>query len=234
MPAGGKLEKMLVLAFKDAAAAETGDRQNAAATFEALINPESYVHEYKVKYADAAQAPGTSGQEVKYERTEPDEMTFEFLFDNTGIIDGKKRDSIADDLQKFREMLIGYKGESHQPYTVKLVWGTAAIFKGRAVELSINYKIFSPDGLPLRAIIKVKFKSTVEDKKRASESNDHSPDLTHTRIVKSGDTLPLMCSRIYGEPTYYLQVARFNRLDNFRWLEPGIKILFPSISKSTG
>ncbi|MGB4850367.1 MAG: LysM peptidoglycan-binding domain-containing protein [Saprospiraceae bacterium] len=236
MAATGKLEKMLILGFKDSKEAETGGKAEAKknnALFEALINPESYTHEYKLKYADSAQGQGTSGQEMKYEKTEPQEITFEFLFDNTGIIDGKPRESIAEELKKFKAILIEFQGDAHQPNVIKLVWGDSAIFVGRVLELSITYKLFSPNGSPLRAVAKVKFKSSVEEKKRAAKENRKSPDLTHIRTVKAGDTLPLMCMKVYGEPRFYLQVAEKNKLGNFRDLKPGLEILFPPIDKTS-
>jgi nucleoid-associated protein YgaU len=235
MATGGKLEKMLILGFKDSKEAETGGKAEAQkndALFEALINPESYTHEYKLKYADSAQGQGTSGQEMKYEKTEPEEMTFEFLFDNTGIIDGKARDNIEDDIKKFKSILIEFQGDAHQPNVVKLVWGGNSVFVGRVLELSITYKLFSPNGNPLRAVAKVKFKSTVEEQKRAAEENRTSPDLTHIRVMKAGDTLPLMCTRIYGEPRHYMEVARKNNINNFRSIAPGTKISFPPFDKT--
>ena len=92
--------------------------------------------------------------------------------------------------------------------------------------------VFTPDGKPIRAVAKVKFKASIEELKRAAKENKSSPDLTHTRIVKAGDTLPLMCERIYGEAHRYAQVAKINGLANFRKLTPGQKILFPPIEKT--
>ena len=120
MSAGGKLEKMLILGFADSKKAETGGKADATGYLEALINPETYTHEYKLKYAESGQGQGTSGKELKYEKTEPEEMTFEFLFDNTGIIDGKPRESIADELAAFKALLIEFKGASHQPTSSSL------------------------------------------------------------------------------------------------------------------
>lgn len=236
MAAGGKLEKMLILGFKDSKEAESGGKAEARknnAYFEALINPETYTHEYKLKYAEGSQGQGTSGQELKYEKTEPEEMTFEFLFDNTGIIDGKPRESVAEDLKKFKDLLIGFQGDAHQPNVIKLVWGENAVFKGRVMELSITYKLFSPDGSPIRAVAKVKFKSTIEEQKRAATENKSSPDLSHRRRVKAGDTLPLLCHQIYGDARYYLAVAAANGIANFRHLPPGLEIVFPPIEKPT-
>jgi hypothetical protein len=233
MDENGKLEKMLILAFADSKKAEDGGLKEADASFEALINPETYTLDYKLKFSESGQGHGTSGKQLKYEYTAPEEITFEFLFDDTGIIDGKPRDSIADDIKKFKQVLIEYKGDAHEPRHFKLVWGKNSIFKGRVTEVSIIYKMFKPDGTPIRAVAKVKFKSSIEEQKRAAKENKSSPDLTHIRKVKAGDTLPLMCSQIYGDPKYYLEVAEVNRLGNFRFLAPGAEIVFPPIAKAS-
>lgn len=228
----GKLEKMLILAFADSKKLETGSKNNADDKYEALINPETYTQEYKLQFSKSGQGHGTSGKQLKYEYSAPEEMSFEFLFDNTGIIDGKPRASIVDDIKKFKQVLIEYKGDSHEPRHFKLVWGENSIFKGRVTEVSITYKLFKPDGTPIRAIAKVKFKSSIEDIKRALKEDKQSPDLTHVRKVKAGDTLPLLCYQIYGDPSYYLQVAEKNGLDNFRYLTSGTDIFFPPLEKA--
>lgn len=229
--AKGNLEKMLILAFEDSKSAETGGTKEAKDKFEALINPESYTLEYKVKTSDG-QGQGTSGAQIKFEYTLPEELTFEFLFDNTGIIDGKPNpNGVADEVKHFREMLTGYQGSSHEPYHLKLVWGDL-VFKGRAIELSITHKLFNPDGQPIRTVAKVKFKKSVEDKKRAQKEKARSADLTHVRKVKMGDNLPLLCFRIYGDPQHYLEVARVNGLYNFRSLKPGMDLSFPPFEKA--
>jgi phage tail protein X len=232
MAESGKLEKMLILAFADSKKAESGGKKEADDYVEALINPESYTLGYKLKFSKSGQGQGTSGQQLKYEYTEPGEMSFDFLFDNTGIIDGKPRDSITEDIEKFRKVLIDYKGDAHEPRHFKLVWGENSIFKGRVTSLEITYKLFRPDGTPLRATAKVTFKSSIEEEKRAATEDRQSADLTHIRKVRAGDTLPLMCFRIYGDSKYYLDVAAANGLDDFRSLTPGAEIRFPPIDKT--
>jgi len=232
MAAPGKHGKMLILAFADSKKAESGGVAEADDSFEALINPETYTLEYKLKFSESGQGQGTSGKQLKYEYTEPEEMSFEFLFDNTGIIDGTPRESVADDIKRFKEVLVDYKGDSHEPRHFKLVWGENSIFKGRVTEVAITYKLFNSDGTPIRALAKVKFKSSIEEQKRAAKEDKKSPDLTHVRKVKLGDTLPQLCFDIYGDPKYYLEVAAVNQLGNFRQLSPGDNLKFPPIAKS--
>jgi hypothetical protein len=230
----GKHGKMLILAFSDSKKAESGGVVEADDRFEALINPETYTLDYKLKFSNSAQGHGTSGKQLKYEYTEPSDMSFEFLFDNTGIIDGEPRESVAKDLEKFKELLIGYKGDAHEPRHFKLVWGEHSIFKGRVVALSLVHKLFNSNGTPIRAVAKVTFKSSIEEEKRAAKEDKHSPDLRTIRLVKIGDTLPNLCYQIYGEPRYYLQVAAANSLNDFRNLVPGSRVTFPPIAKQGG
>lgn len=229
--ATGKLEKMLILAFETSEDAEKGGKPEAKESLDAFINPESYTLEYKVKTAEG-QGHGTSGAQVKFQYNMPDELSFEFLFDSTGIVDGApKKDGIFDDVDRFRRVLTGYQGKSHEPYHLKLIWGNL-IFKGRAIELSITHKLFNPDGQPIRSVAKAKFKGSIEEKKRARKEDRQSADLTQLRKVKAGDTLPLLCFQIYGDPRHYLSVARVNGLGNFRRLAPGTALVFPPIEKT--
>src|SRR5882672_206404 len=211
----GKHGKMLILAFSDSKKAESGGVAEADDSFEAMINPETYTLEYKLKFSNSGQGHGTSGKQLKYEYTEPADMSFEFLFDNTGIIDGEPRESVADDLKRFKEVLVDYKGDAHEPRHFKMVWGENSIFKGRVTEVAITYKLFNSNGTPIRATAKVTFKSSIEEEKRAAKEDKHSPDLTQTRLVVNGDTLHRLCFKMYGDPRYYLQVAAANSLDNF-------------------
>lgn len=234
MATQGKLEKMLILAYESAKDAEQGGKVPAKERFEALINPESYTLEYKLQ-TDKAQAPGTSTVQTKFGYVLPSELTFEFLFDNTGIIESKEKpnkEGVFDEIQQFKKLLIEFNGKSHETYHLVLVWGNL-IFKGRAIELSITYKLFNPDGQPIRALAKVKFQGSVEEEKRLAKEYKQSSDLTHIRKVKAGDTLPLMCHQIYGDPKYYLSVANFNNLSNFRTLTPGSELVFPPLDTTS-
>ena len=81
------------------------------------------------------------------------------------------------------------------------------------------------------ATITANFTDNSDDKTRQAIAQDQSPDLTHICLIKVGDTLPNLCYQIYGDPNYYLEVARANQIDNFRNLTPGTKIFFPPLEK---
>ena len=54
----GKHGKMLILAFADSKAAESGGVAEADDSFEALINPENYTLSYKLKFSQGGQGQG--------------------------------------------------------------------------------------------------------------------------------------------------------------------------------
>lgn len=223
---GGKLEKMKIFAYSHP---DCSDDHQLGTPFTVMMNPENYNLETKVEFS-TPQASGTSGAQPRFKLTPPQELSFDFLFDNTGIIDDKPRTDIAADIATFKEFLMGYEGEIHSPKFFKLVWGTT-LLKGICTSLNIQYKLFNPDGAPIRAICKVLIREAKEEELRVIEQNDQSPDLTHYRIIKKGDTLPMMCYKIYGNSKYYLQVASANKLSNFRMLKEGDEIFFPPIEK---
>jgi phage tail protein X len=140
---------------------------------------------------------------------------------------------VFEKVKALKEMLTGVDSTSHEPKHFKLGWGTM-LFKGRCTALNIAYKLFNPDGTPIRAICKASFKGSIEEGLRIAQDNLQSPDLTHYRKVKKGDTLPLLCYHIYGDSRHYIQVAAANKLNNFRNLKMGDEIFFPPIAKTNG
>jgi nucleoid-associated protein YgaU len=223
----GKLEKLKVIAYSDPQFNnKVGDGE-----FATLLNPEKYVYQYKIEQNEQ-QASGTSATATKFSKKLPEELQIDFVFDRTGIIPERARteDGIIDDLEHFKKVVLDYNGDQHKPNYVMISWGSL-LFKGSLIEMNVEFKLFRPDGTPLRAIAKAKFKGFVEDDLRVAKENKNSPDLTHYRIVRAGETLPLMSYRIYGDSSYYLAVAQANNLTNFRNLQPGQEIYFPPIQK---
>jgi nucleoid-associated protein YgaU len=234
----GELIKLRIKAFKN----EQFTDEVAEGEFKTLLNPDKYVFKYKIEQNEE-QAPGTSAAAPRFNKALPEDLELEFVFDRTGVLSNysagrsdnntfsDEGEGVIGDVEHFKKVVFDYNGEKHKPNYLIIYWGTL-LFKGSLSEMDITFKLFKPDGTPLRAIARAKFKGFVEDDLRVAKENSSSPDLTHVREVKQGDTLPLMAYRIYGDSRYYLEVARVNRITNFRKLETGQKIFFPPIEKS--
>ncbi|WP_114750565.1 CIS tube protein [Pleomorphovibrio marinus] len=224
----GKLEKLRLVAYSDPQFNnKVGDGE-----FLSLINPEKYTFQYKIDQNED-QAAGTSAAPTRFNKKKPEELSLDFVFDKTGVVpdSGRSEDGVIDDLDRFKKVILDYNGEQHKPNYVMIAWGSL-LFKGTLSEMSVEFKLFQSDGTPLRAVAKAKFKGFVEDELRAAKENNSSPDLTHYRVVRAGETLPLMSYHIYGDSKYYIEVARANGIVNFRDIIPGQEIYFPPLKKN--
>ncbi|APR88505.1 hypothetical protein A7982_13854 [Minicystis rosea] len=221
-----KLEKLKIKAFKDV------ERQTPAGSpFEAMFNPASFSQRYAIAWG-SKQGVGSSGPQLSYSRSEPRELSLTLVLDGTGVdsigLFTLFRKSVKSRVKKFLKVAYKYNGSIHEPNYLLVEWGSL-IFSCRLSSVDIKYTAFERDGTPLRAELDVKLIYDKAAKARAREEGKTSPDLTHSRIVRSGDTLPLMTKDIYGSSARYLDVARWNRLDDFRSLTPGQEILFPPL-----
>ena len=223
-----QLTKLKIVAYKDAQFSD----QASDGEFTSLLNPEKYTFKYAIE-SNNDQAAGTSDLSPKFNKKLPEDLELDFLFDRTGVIAqaSTEDEGIIDDIEKFKKVVLDYSGDEHKPYYLIISWGTL-LFKGSLKEMDIEFKLFKPNGAPLRAVAKAKFQGFVEDDLRVAMENNQSPDLTHLRTVVEGDTLPLMSHKIYGDSKYYLEVARVNDIGNFRKLEPGRQIFFPPLAKT--
>ena len=195
------------------------------------LNPSSYNTDFKIEYAKR-QAPGTSGKPVKFSKINQQKMDFELLFDDTGAVEPVANPDLGVDAQlnKLKDLCLHYDGSRHRPRYLRLSWGNL-IFKCCLETLNINYKLFNKEGIPLRAVARVSFLEFMRTDWMIKKQNDQSPDVTHIRKVKAGDSLPLLCYEIYGDSKYYQAVAEANGLYNYRTLTPGQELRFPPIEK---
>jgi hypothetical protein len=218
----GTLERLLIKAY------ERPDFSGQPVDeFDAYVNPTELTIAYEVEY-DSAQGAGTTGSRMNFKKMKPGDLSLTFFIDGTGA-NGRPID-VQEKVEKF-QTVTGYNGNIHRPNYLKVVWGTLQVKRCVLKSASIAYKLFKADGVPLRAIITAGFTDSADDQTRVALAQDQSPDLTHVRRVKAGDTLPLLCHEIYGDPLLYLEVARANGIDDFRDLVPGTRIFFPPLEK---
>lgn len=199
-------------------------------TFEVMFNPENYQRNYTVEYKDS-EVQGASNKTLLFHKVNGSDLILKLVADGTGVVPMPKGISNVDGyIDKIKTLVYSYKGSQHRPSYLKIIWGSlSAICVCKA--LKINYKLFKSDGTTLRADIELTLSETVDFKTEAKEAQKSSPDLTHIRVVGAGDTLPLMTYKIYGDSSYYMDVARINGLSSVLDIKPGDQLYFPPIKK---
>ncbi len=219
------LEILKILAYSD------DNLTQKVGQYTLQINPEKYSQQYTTKFAEN-ETLNTGGVTNKFVVQKPQDLSLEFYLDATGVVPqtkgGASVTSVMDEINKLKAVVYSYNGNIHSPNYLRVLWGTLT-FDCRLLSMDIEYLLFTPRGVPLRAKLSPKFTQYLSPEKLELKAKKKSPDLTHYRTVVSGDTLPLMCYRIYQDSTHYIAVAKMNGLDNFRQLEPGRQIFFPPL-----
>jgi Contractile injection system tube protein len=196
--------------------------------FEVMLNPAAYSHQYAIRY-DQTKTFGQVGTASRFSAVSPEKVSFDIMLDGTGVISpGQGSLDVKTRIQQLNTVAYKYDGNNHQPSHVRILWGSL-IFFGRLESMSVEYTLFEPSGQPLRAKIKLAFVGFMSKEEQVLKANRSSPDLSHRVEVKAGDTLPMLCYRIYRDASYYLEVAKANKLTNFRDIQPGVWLDFPPL-----
>lgn len=197
-----------------------------------LINPSEITLSRKTDFGGCVPM-GDPGSGRNFSLMQPGTLDFSTVFDGTGAVPIPSNlnlpPEVEDQLNVLNNIVYTYNGKQHEPNVVQILWGRLA-FYGRLTTFNIDYTLFRPSGAPLRAKATMSFQGYKNPLEAALEANMSSPDLSHAVVIRDGDTLPLLCHRIYGDSRYYVHVARFNGLHAFRALKPGLTLHFPPLS----
>lgn len=245
----GKLEKLTLRVLKPGATPNDQPTVSDAPehTYVLQVNPNSYTLSHLLEYK-YNRGQGFSGSEAVYAGSPPVNMSFEFLFDGTGVVpvpsdlgevplvgaiasalSKKDKFVVMQEIDRFNKLVYLVDGGIHRPRQLLLVWGTL-VFPCVLSSASYRFTLFKPDGTPLRAIASCTFCESLPEALNAAKKSLNSPDLTHLRDIREGDTLPALAHDIYGRPELYLEVARANKLVNFRRLQPASRVAFPPLA----
>lgn len=199
--------------------------------FTVMLNPTQYTHTHKIVY-NRVNTLGQLAKEQKFSSIDGETVTFNnIIIDGTGVVTPvvpADANVVKMQIELLKNVVYCYQGNIHQPNYVRLLWGSL-IFFGRLDSMKVNYTLFKPSGDPLRAKVDMTFKGFMSKEEETLRANRSSPDLSHMVEFKAGDTLPLLCNRIYNDCSYYLDVARVNNIDNFRDIKPGTRLYFPPL-----
>lgn len=213
------LTKLAIHAFKDE------HLRKHVRDFKLQVNPEKVTRSFKNQYVDVEGVTGPV-QIRQFAGIGQAVLNLEFVIDATGIVPGV--DSVREKIRELRATACDFEGDTHTAPYLRVVWGDLN-FPCRFDSMSIDYNLFSPRGIPLRAKVTAQFTRHDAPDTQLFKARPSSPDLTHARVVRDGDTLPLLCEEIYREDRYYPQVARFNNLDNLVVLKPGTVLSLPPL-----
>lgn len=229
-----KLEKLIIEAHS---AKETGDgseEYKLEDTFEVMFNPTSYSRKFTNVFKKQKGSDGGKTQ-AKLGYREQDNLDLEFIIDGTGVAQFgvehfKGIKSVTDQVKRMVKLFLERERETHHPNLLVLQWGDF-IFKGYLESMTVNYTLFDSSGKPLRAKVNASLIESLPSAELNKKEELHSADISRLHRVMAEDNLPLLTKEIYGTYDHLFLVARENDLNQFRKLEPGTQLFFPSLTK---
>ena len=111
----------------------------------------------------------------------------------------------------------------HAPPIVDFSWGST-LFTGYIISCSEKFTMFSHLGTPVRSVLNITMRSTVQDK-----AVRNSPDRTKHRTITEGDRLFMHAYNEYSSVGEWRAIADANGIDNPRLLKSGSHIVIPPI-----
>lgn len=205
-------------------------------------NPTEYTLDKSVHYAEV-NVPGLDAPLLQFVRGKGETLTFDLFFDETDSGMGTKAVGVTSLTDRIYA-LTKIEPNSHTPPVCVFLWN--AKFPGSNVQTTLGsqnrdafrcivesvkqkFTLFSPSGIPLRAVLTVTLKEyqTLEDQHKVLNLN--SPDRTQTHVVKQGETLSSIAGVHYRRPAEWRHVARQNGITDPRRVNSGVLLDVPPL-----
>ncbi len=211
----------------------SADKQGVPPEVSFMFNPEAVRVTKTLKPKEQRQA-GQDAPALQFNGGDSLKLEFgEILFDTFD-----DRVSVyAQHVSKLEKMVL-VNEHLHRPPRVHFVWGQGfgsedgKINTGvwHVTALDVNYIMFLPNGVPVRAKCKLTL-TEVPDEEAPAKSTKGSPDTAHVHLVQRGDSLQAIAFKEYDDASEWRRIAAANGIDDALDLQPGSRLLIPPILK---
>src|SRR5215212_2608521 len=188
--------------------------------------------------------PGLDTPLVQFVRGQAETLSIDLFFDTTEKGMGTGATSVTTLTDQIYQ-LVKIEPETHAPPVCAFLWHKK--FPGGDVSEKVGnqrrtdfqcvvesvkqrFTLFSPEVIPLRAIVTVSLREYKTLDEQLKQLNLNSPDKTKSHVVQRGDTLSGIAGRHYNMPTQWRQVALANGIADPRRLDAGNFLRIPPIT----
>ncbi|MDR3698752.1 MAG: hypothetical protein P4L56_03895 [Candidatus Sulfopaludibacter sp.] len=186
-----------------------------------LFNPTDLSVDRSSHYASMP-VPGLSMPILQYIRGESDILSLELFLDRTD-----QGSDVNSDLA-FLEGLVHIDSTLHAPPVIQFDWANFS-FTGVVTSVREKLTLFSEDGRVLRARLSLSLKSYKAAEVQLRDLKLSSPDRSHVRVLREGETLAHIANEAYGDPRMWRTIALANNIDRPRFVAPGTPLLVPAM-----
>jgi len=202
-------------------------------SIEFQFNPKELTLSKSAKWTRPTTRGSKKASPPQYQGPQPSKMTLEMFLDSSVFFEkGKKQ---GDDVVKTVERLFlccaptatSHDKKKDSPPWVQLKWGGVTGFLGYIESVQAKYTLFTPTGLPVRAVCTVVLQELAGEPPGTNPtSGGRVPYREH--VVVHGDSLAGIAYAEYGDAALWRAVADINRVDDPSRLRPGLRLLLPT------
>jgi Contractile injection system tube protein/LysM domain len=206
-------------------------------TIPVLFNPTEYTIT-KTNTWNFKEVQGQSLPPPEFGGGAPRQITLSLLLDNSLLEGSQTVKDITDKLFKMMEVGDGQPagGTRASPPKVTFRWGAVDTFLAVCTSLTVAYQLFEPNGMPIRADVKLDLKQADQASTASSGSAKKGTNPTTRAMeghgihrVQDGDSLPSIAYHAYGDATRWRAIAEANGIDNPLHVRRGTPLVVPRL-----
>lgn len=177
---------------------------------------------------DPVQA-ATESPPARFTGTLPTTLKFKLLLDTVE----EPGSDVSSDVQKMLQWTVPLSGSDPKcPPQLMFSWGQLPVgtdgkFIGHLDSISVVYKMFAPDGAPIRADVDLSLTDVPKELPGTNPSSG-APKPYRTHAVVDGESLHEIAYRTYGDAAFWRPVGAVNDVDDPLRLRPGTRLLLPA------
>ena len=181
---------------------------------------------------------GTTLPKAQFGGGNPRELSLNLLLDASLLSKTAHIRDVTNDLFKMMEVKEGQTpGDSGAvPPFVTFKWGRETTFKSVCTSLTVAFKLFRPNGDPIRADVKMTLKqaetagtASANGANRAGNPTTRANAGHGVHTVKDGDSLASIAYDAYGDATVWRAIADVNGIENPMHLRRGSALSLPKL-----
>jgi hypothetical protein len=196
-----------------------------------LFNPK----EYSISKSNQWKSEPIRGANVptaEFGGGQPRQMTLNGLLLDRSLLgpQGSVRD-VCERLFRMMEVPAGSQPNAARsaPPLLTFAWGANVSFKAVCERLTVAYKLFQPNGEPIRAEVSMTLKEASAAVAPAQNPTTRAEAGLGVHTVQDGETLQAVAYRVYGDAARWRSIAEVNRIDNPLHLRRGTRLMLPRI-----
>jgi hypothetical protein len=195
---------------------------------EVTFNPTEYSINKSNSFAES-KIPGLISPIIQFNQGNTRTLKVDLLLDTQDSEELEKED-VRDKYIGPLEKLLALDSELHAPPPCKVLWGSLE-FVGLLESMDKTYILFTNEGIPVRAKVKLSFKEFVPLGLQVRNPPLNSPDRRKLFKMIQGDSIWHMAYKAYGDPGLWRIIANANNIDDPANIEMGKDMIIPVLKK---